>query len=64
MTIEEKIKKANIWSYQKDIKREVFEAAYQDWKEKRDRLQRRRDIITGTAVVLWMICAGLVVSFL
>lgn len=64
MTIEEKVIKANIWSYQKDVKREVFEMAYQDWKEERDRLQRRKDIITGTAAVLWMICAGLVVSLL
>lgn len=64
MTIEEKIKKANYWSYQKDVRREVFEMAYQDWRKERDRLERRRDIITGTAAVLWMICAGLVVSLL
>ena len=64
MTIEEKIKKANYWSYQKDVKREVFEAAYQDWKTKRDRLQRRRDIITGVAFVLWILCTGIVTSLL
>ena len=62
MTIEEKVLKANIWSYQKDVKREVFEAAYQDWKAKRDRLERRREIVTAIGFVVYMLIAGIVVS--
>ena len=64
MTIEEKVIKANIWSVQKDIKREVFEAAYQDWKEERDRLQRRKDTVMAIVFVVYMLIAGVVVSLL
>ena len=62
MTIEEKVLKANIWSVQKDIKREVFEQAYQDWKAERDRLQRRKDTVMAIVFVVYMLIAGVVVS--
>lgn len=64
MSIEEKVLMANIWSYQKDVKREVFEMAYQDWKDERDRLQRRRDIVTAIGFVVWVLVAGVAVSIL
>lgn len=62
MTIEEKVIKANVWSVQKDIKREIFEAAYQDWREKRDRLQRRKDTVMAIVFVVYMLIAGVIVS--
>lgn len=64
MTIEEKIKKANYWSYQKDIKKEIFERAYQDWREKRDRLQKRRDIVTGVGAMIWFALTVIAVGLL
>ena len=64
MTIEEKVLMANIWSYQKDVKREVFEAAYQDWKAKRDKLQRRKDIVTGVGAMLWFALTVVAVGLL
>lgn len=64
MTIEEKVLKANVWSVQKDIKREIFEQAYQDWREKRDRLERRKEIVMAIGFVVWVLIAGIVVSLL
>lgn len=64
MSIEEKVLMANVWSVKKDIKRELFEMAYQDWRAKRDRLQRRKDIVTGIGFVLWIFFAGVAVSIL
>lgn len=64
MSIEEKIKKANYWSYQKDVKREVFEMAYRDWREEKDRLERRKEIVTAIGFVVWVLVAGVAVSLL
>ena len=62
MSIEEKVLMANVWSVKKDIKREIFERAYQDWREKRDRLERRKDTVMAIVFVVYMLIAGVVVS--
>lgn len=64
MSIEEKVLMANIWSYQKDVRREVFEMAYQDWRKERDRLERRKEIVTAIGFVVWVLVAGVAVSLL
>jgi hypothetical protein len=64
MSIEEKVIKATIWSYQKDVRREVFEAAYKDWREEKDRLERRKEIVTAIGFVVWVLIAGVAVSIL
>lgn len=64
MSIEEKVLMANIWSCKKDIKRELFEMAYQDWREKKDRLERRKDIATGVVAMFWFALTVIAVGLL
>lgn len=64
MTFEEKIEMTNKLKEKRRIKDALALMAYEEQREKQEKLQRRKDIITGVAFVLWILCAGIAASLL